>query len=185
MNLPELETQRLVLRGLRIEDFEPYAAYMSNAESARFLGGAQPSSVAWRGFMTMAGAWYLQGFSMFSVLLKDDQRWIGRVGPWMPEGWPGTEVGWGIALAFCRQGFATEAAAASMDWAFEALGWSEVIHTIAPDNLASQRVARKLGARNRGPGRLPAPYEDVAVDVWGQTREEWQAWRHRLEPAAG
>jgi RimJ/RimL family protein N-acetyltransferase len=64
-----------------------------------------------------------------------------------------------------------------MDWALDALGWDEVIHTIAPDNPASQHVARKLGAENRGPGRLPPPYADVAVDVWAQTREQWFARR--------
>lgn len=182
--LPELETERLVLRPLRLEDFDAYAQYMSDPESAHFIGGVQARSVAWRGFMTMAGAWYLQGFSMFSVLLKDTQEWIGRVGPWMPEGWPGTEVGWGIVRRHCRQGFATEAASASMHWAFDALGWDEVIHTIAPDNVASQLVARKLGARNRGPGRLPAPYADVAVDVWAQTRQEWLERSERLRLSA-
>lgn len=175
--LPMLETKRLLIRPTRLHDFDAYAAYMRDPESTRFLGGVQPRSVAWRGFMTMAGAWYLQGFSMFSVLLKDTHEWIGRVGPWMPEGWPGSEVGWGIARAHCGRGFATEAAAASMDWAFDTLGWDEVVHTIAPDNIASQQVARKLGARNRGPGRLPEPYADVSVEIWGQTREEWRARR--------
>ena len=172
-----LETERLILRPLRLEDFDAYAAGAADAEFGRFLGGAQPRSIAWRGFMTMAGAWHLQGFSMFSVLLKETGEWIGRVGPWQPDGWPGSEVGWGIVRRHWRKGYATEAATASIDWAFDALGWTEVIHTIAPENQASCIVALKLGSRNRGPGRLPAPYEDVAVDVWGQTREEWLARR--------
>ena len=73
-----------------------------------------------------------------------------------------------------NRGYATEAATAAIDWAFAELDWTEVIHVIAPQNAASQAVARKLGSKNRGAGRLPAPLESVSIDVWGQTREEWQ-----------
>jgi RimJ/RimL family protein N-acetyltransferase len=170
---PELETRRLVLRCPRIEDFDAFAAFMSDEETARFVGGIQARALAWRTFLQLAGAWELQGFSMFSVFLKTTNEWIGRVGPWMPEGWPGTEVGWGIVRQHCRQGYATEAAAATIDWAFSDLGWTEVIHTINPANAASIAVAMKLGASNRGPGRLPPPFEDVPVEIWGQTREAW------------
>ena len=71
-----------------------------------------------------------------------------------------------------------EGAIAATDWAFEKLGWTDVIHSIAPDNLQSQRVAQKLGSRNRGPGNLSPPFAEARVDLWGQTREEWRA--HRL-----
>ena len=52
-----------------------------------------------------------------------------------------------------------------------------MIHSIDPDNVASQELAQRLGSRNRGPGKLPAPFEDVPIDIWGQTREEWRARR--------
>ena len=82
---------------------------------------------------------------MFSVIEKATGRWVGRVGPWQPEGWPGTEVGWSIARAHWGKGFAPEGATAATDWAFDQLGWSEVIHTIAEDNRNSKAVAAKLG----------------------------------------
>jgi RimJ/RimL family protein N-acetyltransferase len=166
-------TNRLILRYPDIGDFDAYAAFMSDERTARFVGGVQSRSVAWRGFLALAGAWELQGFSMFSVVLRDTGEWIGRVGPWMPEGWPGTEVGWGIAAEYWNQGFATEAATAAIDWAFDALQWREVIHVIDPENGASIAVARKLGSGRRGRGRLPEPLEEATVDIWGQTREEW------------
>lgn len=174
-----LETARLLLRPPVIEDFEPYAAFAADAEASVHLGGPQPPSVAWRSFMAMAGAWHLQGYSMFSVVHRETGRWIGRIGPWMPAEWPGTEVGWSIVREEWNKGYATEAASAAVDWAFSALGWNEVIHVIGPANKASQAVARKLGARNRGPGRLPAPYDDARVDIWGQTREQWAARTRR------
>ena len=42
------------------------------------------------------------------------------------------------------------------------------------DPETAQAVARKLGSQNCGPGRLPAPLESVTVDIWGQTRAQWQ-----------
>ena len=174
----EIETPRLLLRPTRREDFDAFAAFQADAESMRYLGSAaQPRSLAWRSFLTMAGAWAVQGYAMFSVIEKASGRWVGRVGPWQPEGWPGTEVGWGIVRDRCRLGYATEAATAAIDWAFAELGWTEVIHVIDLDNVPSQGVARKLGARNRGRGRLPAPFADSIIDVWGQTKTEWLARR--------
>jgi len=173
----ELETPRLLMRPTRAEDFEPWAAYMADPESAQFIGGVQPRSVAWRGFLSMAGAWQIQGFAMFSVIEKSSGTWVGRVGPWQPEGWPGTEVGWGIVRERWGRGYATEAAAAAIDWAFSTLGWNEVIHVIDVANAPSQAVARKLGSRSRGPGRLPSPYESLEIEIWGQTRSDWLTHR--------
>ena len=170
---PKLTTNRLFLRRPEIGDFDAYAAFMADERTARFVGGVQSRSVAWRGFIALAGAWELQGFSMFSVVLRDTGKWIGRVGPWMPDGWPGTEVGWGISAEYWNQGFATEAATAAIDWAFDALKWHEVIHVIDPENHASIAVASKLGARSRGRGHLPEPLNEAVVDIWGQTRQEW------------
>ena len=171
---PTLETARLILRPTRAEDFDGWAMLMAD-EASKFIGGPQPRSTAWRGFVSVAGAWSMHGYSMFSVIEKASGRWIGRVGPWVPEGWPGTEVGWGLNKDAYGRGYATEAAIASIDWAFDTLGWTDVIHCIDPENTASQRVAERLGSANRGPGRLPAPFEAYPVDIWGQTRDQWRA----------
>jgi RimJ/RimL family protein N-acetyltransferase len=148
---------------------------MQDDQAARFIGGVAPRSVCWRQLMTMIGAWHAEGFAMFSVIEKSTGRWIGRLGPWRPEGWPGTEIGWAIVRDCWGRGYAVEGAAAAMAWAFEHLGWTDVIHAIAPDNLASQRVAQKLGSRNRGPGSLPPPHEQTRIDIWGQTLEQWRS----------
>jgi RimJ/RimL family protein N-acetyltransferase len=173
----KIETARLILRPTQLEDFEGWAAFMGDTETMRFMGGAQPRSMAWRAMMTMAGAWSFNHPAMFSVIEKATGRWVGRLGPWMPEGWPGTEVGWGIIRECWGRGYAGEGAAAAIAWAFEHFGWSDVIHVIGTQNQASQAVARKLGSRNRGPTRLPAPLENEPVEIWGQTRSEWRARR--------
>jgi RimJ/RimL family protein N-acetyltransferase len=174
---PTLETDRLILRQPQAEDFEAWAAFAADEETMRHIGGAQARSVAWRGICSVTGAWQIRGFSMFSVIEKATGRWIGRMGPWQPEDWPGTEVGWGLSREVWGKGYATEGAAACMDWAFDTLGWTEAIHTIEPANAASQAVAGRLGSSILRQSRMPAPFEEMQVDVWGQTREQWLARR--------
>jgi RimJ/RimL family protein N-acetyltransferase len=124
-----------------------------------------------------AGHWVLKGFGMFSVVEKGSGRWIGRVGPLQPEGWPGPEVGWGILREHWGKGYATESAAAALDFAFDVLEWRDVIHCIDPANLASAAVAERLGSKDLRQGRLPPPWEDYEVELWGQSREDWRRRR--------
>ena len=172
---PRLETPRLLLRPPRLDDLDAWAAMMTDPEAARFIGGTMPRPLSWRGVMTMIGSWHAHGFAMFSVIEKSTGRWVGRLGPWQPEGWPGPEIGWAIVRDCWGRGYAPEGAIAATNWAFDTLGWTEIIHSIAPENLPSQRVAEKLGSRNLGPGKLPAPFESDVVDIWGQSRAEWRA----------
>lgn len=168
-----IETERLLLRVPRIEDFERYAELFGDAEATRYIGGQLPRAAAWRRFLQMPGAWSVQGFAMFSVVEKTSGRWLGQAGPWRPDGWPGNEVGWSFHPDAWGRGYAIEAAVAATGWAFANLGWDDIIHCIDPDNAPSQRVAQRLGSSNRGPGRMPPPYEDHPTDIWGQTRAQW------------
>ena len=177
MTGPVLETERLTLRPLAMEDFPRWAEMMADPVASKFLGGVQPASTAWRGFMSMAGAWSLTGISMFSLIERDTGLWLGRIGPWTPHGWPGTEVGWGLHPDAQGKGYGVEAATATLDYAFDVLGWTDVIHCIDPDNTPSQRLAERLGSYNQGPTRMPAPFQDLPVDKWGQSRAEWRARR--------
>lgn len=179
MAAPEvrLETERLILRLPRREDFDAYAAMMADEETARYIGGHMTRTAAWRKFLQMPGAWAVQGFAMFSLEEKASGEWIGQCGPWQPEGWPGTEVGWSLRREFTGKGYALEAASASIDWAFDTLGWTDVIHSIQYPNTASIALAERLGSRYLGPGKLPPPFDDIELGIWGQTREEWRARR--------
>lgn len=174
---PTLTTERLILRPPVEEDLDGWAALMADEEAARYIGGVQARSATWRGMASVAGSWALRGHGMFSVLERETGAWVGRIGPWMPERWPGPEIGWALLRAAWGKGYAAEAAGAAIDWAFDDLGWTEVIHCIDPDNRPSQRVAERLGSVNRGRGRMPAPYEDHPVDIWGQSRQAWRARR--------
>ncbi|MDX2236656.1 MAG: GNAT family N-acetyltransferase [Hyphomonadaceae bacterium] len=175
---PTLETARLILRPPAQADFDAFAAMHGDPHVMRTLGGAQTRDAAWRTLAQLAGSWALLGYGMFSVFEKETGRWVGRLGPWRPAGaeggWPGDEVGWGLAAEAQGKGYATEGAQAAIDWAFDHLGWREVIHCIEPSNTASIAVARRLGSTHLRDAVLPAPIS-IAVQCWGQTRDQWRA----------
>ncbi len=178
---PRIETDRLVLRVPNGNDFEAFARMMTDEETGRYIGGTMKRAAAWRAWCGLVGAWYVRGYGMFSVLLKDSGEWIGRIGPWYPEEWPGHEVGWGLAAEYAGKGYALEAAVASMDYAFDVLGWDDVMHCIDPENTPSIALAERLGSTNRGPTQMPEPFHDARVDNWGQSREQWQENRKQFQ----
>lgn len=149
MNVPVLETPRLILREVRESDLDRCAAMTSDPDIMRYLSGGKTLTrdETWRNMAMLAGHWQLRGYGYWSVIEKDSGFYVGRVGLWYPEGWPGREVGWTITKDRWRCGYAVEAAEAAVTHAFETLGWEEIISVIHVDNIASQAVAAKLGER--------------------------------------
>ena len=176
---PTLETARLILRPTGQEDLDGWAELMGDEEASRYIGGLQGRAQSWRGLASMAGSWAIKGFGMFSVIEKSTGEWVGRIGPWQPEEWPGTEVGWGLRPGQWGKGYAVEAAEAAIDWAFDELGWTEVIHCIDPGNVGSQKVAQRLGSGilQTNVMAMPPPYHELPIDIWGQSRAQWTARR--------
>lgn len=147
-----LETERLVLRMFRESDTDAYAEMVGDPEVMRFLGGGQPvpRAEAWRNMAMVLGHWQLRGYGMWAVEEKATGELAGRVGCWRPEGWPGLEVGWTLRRSFWGRGYATEAARASIEYAFTTLDQMRVISLIAPENVNSIRVAERLGEKPEG-----------------------------------
>lgn len=98
--IPILETERLVLRGWRPEDFEFYAVHMADPEVTRFITPLPTRADAWRNMATVVGHWVLRGYGFWAVERKEDGILLGRVGLWSPEGWPGIEVGWALGKPY-------------------------------------------------------------------------------------
>jgi RimJ/RimL family protein N-acetyltransferase len=100
---PVIETERLILRQWRSDDVAANTAMLSDPGTARFIaadGKPITSELSgWRNAAVISGHWALHGFGMFAVEEKSSGKYIGRVGPWSPPGWPGT-VGGGIAKEF-------------------------------------------------------------------------------------
>jgi RimJ/RimL family protein N-acetyltransferase len=147
--IPELVTERLLLRGLQESDLDAYAAICADAEVRRYLGDGRPLErpAAWREIAIFLGHWDLRGFGQWAVVERASGEFVGRAGLWQPEGWPGLEVGWVLGRPYWGHGFATEAAGASLELAFGTLGARRVISLIRPDNRRSIRVAQRLGER--------------------------------------
>lgn len=163
----ELSTARLVMRPPVQADLEGWAAFDADPEATRFFGGPKARDVAWDGLALAAGMWALRGCGLFSVFEADTGRWVGRVGPWVPENPDRAEVGWAILPAFWGRGYASEAAAAAVDWSFAHLGWDEARHRIDPGNAASIAVARRIGSRLM---RTETNDQGQPVEIHGQPR---------------
>lgn len=166
-----IETERLILREIDPgRDFENWAAAMADEDTVRYIGGKTMNRAeSWRNMAMVLGHWTIRGFGFFSVELRKTGETVGRVGPWYPEGWPAPEVGWTIYPGFQRMGYASEAARASIDYAFETLGWRDVIHVILEGNEASIAVARKVGSNLiRTQQGLPGITEDTVL-IYGQS----------------
>jgi RimJ/RimL family protein N-acetyltransferase len=173
LNTPVIETERLILRPWRNADIEPNTAMLADPAAGRFItADGKPITDAfagWRNAAIMSGHWALHGVGMFVVEEKQTGRFAGRVGPWKPPGWPGFEVGWGIASDFRGKGYAVEAARATIDWSFATFEIDRIIHCIDRENKASQAVARRLCARKEGEFELLGH----AADIWVTMRDAW------------
>jgi RimJ/RimL family protein N-acetyltransferase len=145
LEAPSLTTQRLLLRSLSEDDFEAFAEMASDEEVMRYIGGVVDRPQAWRQMAMHVGHWGIRGYGNWGVERQADSKFIGRVGFWNPESWPGLELGWKLARDSWGSGFATEAAERALQWAWDALPVEHVISCVHPDNVASANVARRLG----------------------------------------
>ncbi len=143
-----IETERLILREIDLEaDIDPWVDMMSDEETVRYIGGQTTDRMmTWRSMVTMVGHQKVRGYSFMSVVIKETGQWIGRIGPWYPEGWEAPEIGWTLHKDFTGKGYAKEAGAACVDYAFNTLGWEKVIHVIAHGNIASIKTAEAVGS---------------------------------------
>jgi RimJ/RimL family protein N-acetyltransferase len=160
---PVLETARLTLRPFHADDVDAQAAMMGDAQVMRHIGGQPlPREESWRKLLCGAGMWGLFGYGYWAVERRADKAMIGQIGfadfkrgiePSI-ENIP--EMGWLFAAEAGGQGHATEAGCAALEWIDKALAPGEVAAIINAANLASIRVAEKLGfatqeeARYRG-----------------------------------
>src|SRR5436305_12734871 len=120
----------------------------ADPEVMRYMGGQTlDRDQVWRSIALFVGHWALRGYGLWAVESRADDSFIGRVGLWQPEGWPGLEVGWALARSHWGQGFATEAGRVAMDFAWVHLRARELISLIQPENDSSRRVAERLGLR--------------------------------------
>ena len=160
------------LRGFRDSDLDAMAAMCADPDVMRYLGDGRTldREDAWRQMAMFVGHWTLRGFGPWAVQELESGAYVGRVGLYYPEGWPGRELGWVLAREHWGKGYATEAAGAALVHAFETLGWPRTISVIYRDNARSIRVAERLGEHREGPTTI----RGHTADVWVIDREAWR-----------
>jgi RimJ/RimL family protein N-acetyltransferase len=148
MNVPTIETERLKLRAFTAGDWEPYAEMYSDESFVRYLSGKPLSKEqAWENLAIILGHWALLGYGIWALEKIDTGELVGRAGLLNLPGWPDIEVCWALAPKFWGNGYATEAANASINWAFRNAGIHRLISLIHPENKASEAVALRLGEK--------------------------------------
>jgi RimJ/RimL family protein N-acetyltransferase len=160
-----LETARLRLRPLRASDLTFLVGLWTDPEVTRHMGGPRNPEELARGFGEASEDPEAEKLDLWPVEERQSGRLVGHCGllPKLVEGKEETELVYVIAAADWGRGYATEIASALRDQAFGPLGLHRLIALIHPENLASEKVARRLGmrlereiTRGGGPRRLYA-----------------------------
>jgi RimJ/RimL family protein N-acetyltransferase len=149
---PTIETERLILRSWRKDDFRPYHSILREPEVHRHFG-PEPMSVeeCWRRMTAAVGGWQFNGFGTWAVADKRNGKLLGNVGlftAWRgldPEFGEEPEMGWIMATETQGMGLALEACRAVIDWAEATLVPTPIWAIIAPANAASIKLAERLG----------------------------------------
>jgi RimJ/RimL family protein N-acetyltransferase len=144
-----LRTERLLLRKPTFEDAGFATGYLDDPEVMRFLGGTRSDGDATAVVRGWIDRWERSGLGYFVVVRREDGAFVGRVGinVWNPETWERApdgerELAWALDRSMWGHGYATEAALAVREW----VDAQRLISLVAPANVRSQRVARRLGA---------------------------------------
>ena len=146
MTIPH-ETERLLFRDWYASDLAAFHSLCADRSVMRFVGDGEPWSLG-RTEQFIARASEMSqtlGFCRWPVIHKDHLALIGFCG-FVPAS-DGAEIGWRLAKAHWGRGLATEAARAVLKHGFVTLGFQRVIATVQSPNLASIRVAEKLGLK--------------------------------------
>lgn len=151
-DIPAIQTDRLKLRGHRIEDLPDVAALWADPAVTRYIGGKPLSrEEAWARLLRYAGHWAWLGFGFWAVEEKATGNFVGELGfadlkrdiePRL-DGTP--EIGWVLATRAHGKGYATEAVRAVLAWGDARFGATRTVCLIHPENLPSLRVAGKCG----------------------------------------
>ena len=144
-----IETERLYLRELVLEDKDELAKVLSNAESMKYY----PHSFSEEEVKNWIN-WNIENYEkyrhgLWAVILKEGHIFIGDCGITMQniDGEVVPEMGFHIIKDYCRKGYATEAALACKNYAFEVLNYERLYSYTILENIPSQKVAKKVGMK--------------------------------------
>lgn len=186
MPLIETSTERLLLRTWRDSDLSALVALNADAEVMRHFPAPLDAEQSAHLLARIRTHFDEHGFGFWALERRDTGELIGVTGlaqvgfdaPFVPA----VEIGWRLARAHWRQGYAREAARASLAVAFEQLGLDEVLSFTVPANLPSQAVMRTLGMQRDEAAdflhpRVPSGHPLQLHVLYRISREQWEAQR--------
>jgi RimJ/RimL family protein N-acetyltransferase len=158
-------TERLILSPTTVSDFDDCHAARTDPEVMHFIGGPATSEDTWIKLLRNIGHWSAYGHGLFTVRERHGGRFVGDVGlatfhrDLGADFDPFPEAAWVLARSAHGKGYATEAVQAAHDWYFTRRESGRTVCIIDPENLASVRVAERLGYRPFG----ETPYKGKTV----------------------
>ena len=169
----QIETERLLLRPFTSDDLDAFASINADADLMRYIGDGKPQTRAQTEMRLNAilDHWNQHGFGLWAVVDKASNALIGFCGLQYLDNTAEIEIGYRLARQFWRMGFATEAAAATLRYAFEVLGLNRIVAVVQPQNFASQSVIKKIGLRYVKDAR----FYNSDVEYYAITRGEFEA----------
>tara|TARA_B100001564_G_scaffold357218_1_gene372999 strand:+ start:1546 stop:2091 length:546 start_codon:yes stop_codon:yes gene_type:complete len=148
-----IQTKRLILRKWREEDFLPFAALNACPHVCKYLAKTLTQQESNDLAQRIISHFDKHGFGLYAAERKDTHQFIGFTGLSIPNFeahfMPAIEIGWRLSYTNWGQGFATEAAKAVSDYAFDALELNEIVSFTTKNNTASRRVMEKIGMTHK------------------------------------
>lgn len=149
--IPEIETERLVLRGPTDEDVEAWSGMLANPGDFRYMPWLKtdetPAQRAQRNLDAMTKRWATRPLSAMGWVIarKSDRLLIGMGGLEAVHGTNDGEIDYRLGRPYWGQGYTGEAARAMTRFGFENTDWERIVAYVVPENVASVRIAQALG----------------------------------------
>ncbi|MBI4260928.1 MAG: GNAT family N-acetyltransferase [Actinobacteria bacterium] len=136
-----------MLRRYRPDDLDALLGILGDPETMRYYAHPFTAEESKLWIDRQLDRYERDGFGLWAMDLREDGRFVGNCGPTaqMVDGDREVEIGWHVHRSLWGRGLATEAGAACVGYAFERLDLDHVISLVRPENVASWRVAEKLG----------------------------------------
>ena len=144
----QIDTERLIMRGWRESDLAPWAAMNADPEVRQYLGPPLTFGQASAQVLNFQDDLDRYGFGFWAVQVRASGEFIGFTGlGTVDEEMPftGIELGWRLARPAWGHGYATEAAAAAVEYGFDIMGLAEIVAVTMAGNLRSRAVMRRIG----------------------------------------
>lgn len=142
-----LQTERLILRELTMDDLSDLYEILSDAETMKHYPRPKTLEESKMWIQKNIDRYENDGFGLWAIELKETNRFIGECGITMQniDGERLPEIGYHINKKFTKKGYATEAAKACRNYGFDQLNFNEMYSYMKYTNLSSSRVAEKNG----------------------------------------